>query len=509
MEQLLSIVDDKIVINKARLRYTEGTITHAGDLNVAGKTVFAGTVALERNLTVAGTAEIEVLKVKQLITSDSDQHDAFTFSADSYEKLVGRGLLWHEPNLTHQLVLKDGPQRIWSSQNIDLHRMAKYQINAIDVLSADRLGDSVQFSNLRKVGTLDSLKVTGDTELAQTVKINSAMGRVGINTDQPNGALSVVDDLVEVVIKAYNVEQAYIGTWSNQQLNIGTDNTSRIVINGNTTTFGSAKSKNAVVKINGALEVNQLRVDELVADTRIERTTPIEFKYTAAESAYNKGLLWTNETSKHSLFLVGGPDRIQSTAHISLVAGKEFIINGNTVISETAIGPSVTESELTKVGTLTSLNVAGVLAVDSTAISASTAIQVTDESGSLTVTGKAITSNNISFSINTQEATEFALDSQGNIQLGNKENTSRVINAYGRLSVNVSNPRPDAAFVVDGAVVINGKKQIHGIEPPTDGQWIKGDICWNLEPQETSYVGWVCVASGTPGTWKPFGYISE
>lgn len=42
---------------------------------------------------------------------------------------------------------------------------------------------------------------------------------------------------------------------------------------------------------------------------------------------------------------------------------------------------------------------------------------------------------------------------------------------------------------------------------PTDGNWNKGDIVYNISPTATSYVGWVCVAGGTPGTWKAFGLI--
>lgn len=37
----------------------------------------------------------------------------------------------------------------------------------------------------------------------------------------------------------------------------------------------------------------------------------------------------------------------------------------------------------------------------------------------------------------------------------------------------------------------------------------RGDICWNLSPASGGFVGWVCVAAGTPGTWKGFGYIEQ
>lgn len=42
---------------------------------------------------------------------------------------------------------------------------------------------------------------------------------------------------------------------------------------------------------------------------------------------------------------------------------------------------------------------------------------------------------------------------------------------------------------------------------PTTGTWRQGDIYWNNNPLAGGYIGWVCVAAGTPGTWKGFGAI--
>jgi hypothetical protein len=42
---------------------------------------------------------------------------------------------------------------------------------------------------------------------------------------------------------------------------------------------------------------------------------------------------------------------------------------------------------------------------------------------------------------------------------------------------------------------------------PTSGAHSRGEIVWNMHPSAGGKIGWVCVASGTPGTWKPFGAI--
>lgn len=43
---------------------------------------------------------------------------------------------------------------------------------------------------------------------------------------------------------------------------------------------------------------------------------------------------------------------------------------------------------------------------------------------------------------------------------------------------------------------------------PTTGTWAVGDIVYNDTPTSGGYIGWVCTAAGTPGTWKTFGLIS-
>jgi parallel beta-helix repeat protein len=43
---------------------------------------------------------------------------------------------------------------------------------------------------------------------------------------------------------------------------------------------------------------------------------------------------------------------------------------------------------------------------------------------------------------------------------------------------------------------------------PTVGNWLRGDVVYDTAPSASGFVGFVCVASGAPGTWKTFGAIS-
>jgi hypothetical protein len=47
-----------------------------------------------------------------------------------------------------------------------------------------------------------------------------------------------------------------------------------------------------------------------------------------------------------------------------------------------------------------------------------------------------------------------------------------------------------------------------GSAAPVSGTYLQGDIIWNSAPTAGGFVGFVCTAGGTPGTWKTFGAIS-
>ena len=44
---------------------------------------------------------------------------------------------------------------------------------------------------------------------------------------------------------------------------------------------------------------------------------------------------------------------------------------------------------------------------------------------------------------------------------------------------------------------------------PNTGTWEKGQVIYARDVTAGGYLGWVCIASGTPGTWKGFGLIEE
>ena len=77
------------------------------------------------------------------------------------------------------------------------------------LIDNNSLGNSIIESNLRKVGRLTSLSVTGITELADTVYINN--GRLGVNTEEPAGVFTAWDEESELTVRKYKNRTMYVG----------------------------------------------------------------------------------------------------------------------------------------------------------------------------------------------------------------------------------------------------------------------------------------------------------
>ena len=107
--------------------------------------------------------------------------------------------------------------------NINLHKAGLIYIGNDCIMSRSELGSSVVYSNLRKVGRLTNLTVDGRFDAGYTLTVNDMKNQVGINTEEPIGALHVVSGGgAEVVIDGSGAD-GYIGTARNQSLMFGTD----------------------------------------------------------------------------------------------------------------------------------------------------------------------------------------------------------------------------------------------------------------------------------------------
>ena len=486
MNQLLSIVDDGLIIKKLSVQTLEGPVQATDDIRVQGNIFVDRDIKAKRNVEVAGVLTVDTLKVKNLISEGQETANSapainpeidFTFVGKAESQLDGKGLIWLDSQTgSKQLVYKEG-NKLWSTMNIDLAKDRAFQINKLNVLTATELGSSVVRSNLRKVGELEGLRVSGQVEFDNWVFFNSYNNTFGINTDNPNGTVGiVVDNNVEVIVGSKEVDVAAIGTFTSNSLDIITDNKTRISVKDTgDVIFGNAKFKNAVVKIHGRLEV-----DELYTSSGEGGQSSVTFKNTDTSSVYGKGIVWNQDGVPKQLVYLSNPDRLFTSEVLDIGKGKWYSVGTNMVLSLTTLGSSVTESSLEKLGRLRELEVIG-------------SAKFLGQVNAPIINSNQIETND-SFRIRVGGDDDFKIDTNGTITIGNEENTNRDISIYGRVSFN-------------SGFSISKKRIITGTSSPQFGRWSQGDICYNEQPQMEGYVGWVCVQTGEPGKWCPFGLI--
>jgi len=288
-------------------------------------------------------------------------------------------------------------------------------------------------------------------------------------------------------------------------------------ITGDTTVSGN-------LTVQGDLTAQRLHVQELTADLRAERAESLEF---VGQEVAGKGLAWRTEDYTRQLVFHRNPDRIFSTEHIDIQMGKEYSIGSVPVLSQDSLGSSVINSSLATVGVLNNLDVMGNVSFSEymfwEASSERLGIGTEAPNGVLGIANldsEFIIDNentairignwtNSDLEVITDNTTRLTFKANGNIVVGTQGADTARMNVYGKIGVGVTNIENDVCVSTAGPIAIQGKKMQSGTRIPDSGIYNQGDIVWNSNPQPTGYVGWVCVRSGTPGEWKPFGTIGK
>lgn len=174
----------------------------------------------------------------------------------------GKGLIWTGRGYTKQFVWNNNPDRFFASESLDLAKGKQFSINGIKIVDETELGSTVTKSNLREVGKLRGLVVDGSFSVNQYLYYNAVSDRLGIGTEEPNATLSVCDEGVEIVIGSRNYNKAGIGAYNSADLELITDNTTRVTIgaDGNIT-LGDPNNGPIKVTVHGTMGVNVGNID--------------------------------------------------------------------------------------------------------------------------------------------------------------------------------------------------------------------------------------------------------
>ena len=181
---------------------SQGIDDHATETNL---TVLDGQVVIENETITKELTVVEAASIKQLTV------DKIT---------INNGLIIKDANFSEQIKSLIDSRISQRQSESDWDTGGKPLLgNGTEMIAPGKLGNSIVESNLRKVGRLNNLAVTGETELAETVYIDN--GKMAINTDEPAGVLTAWDEEAEVSIRKYKNRTMYIGSTRDSELVLG------------------------------------------------------------------------------------------------------------------------------------------------------------------------------------------------------------------------------------------------------------------------------------------------
>ena len=289
------------------------------------------------------------------------------------------------------------------------------------------------------------------------------------------------------------------------------------------TQINTSELDNAIQELGSSLS-NIINRALTVEDMRMQALSSVEFQ-ADANGVYGKGLQWKGQGPTKQLIYRANPDRIWTSESIDLGAEASYMIGNTPVIRQTELGSSVRTSSLTTVGTLQNLRTGGNLSIDEYIFyntdSESFGIGTESPNGKFAVatldaefiidtdpgTVKLGTWTSDDLRLITDDTTRIIVRANGNVDLGDPDGSDTKVTVHGKLGIGVNNIDPDVSLSTNGPVKFENKKFMNGTGIPTSGTFRQGDIIWNENTVTSGYIGWVCVRTGTPGEWRPFGQI--
>lgn len=205
--------------------YTRGIVDNANQCEltvidgavVASNGLAASNLLIENSANIQGSLTVNNLEILGTVNMD---HDAF-------QSVVARAGSATISELT------DSWRESLVQQVLDLARssginFSEITLNGNPILQDGCLNAAITSSNLTRVGALESITVLGSANLSDTLW--SSGHRVGINTCEPESALTVWDEEVCVTIGKHQKNSAYLGTSRKQSLGIGVNRNVEIMI---------------------------------------------------------------------------------------------------------------------------------------------------------------------------------------------------------------------------------------------------------------------------------------
>jgi len=292
------------------------------------------------------------------------------------------------------------------------------------------------------------------------------------------------------------------------------------------TVKGSLVVENAITA--KTLSVDILEVREIKTEMKLGQSASLEVQVSGGETLIGKGMLLKGQGPTKQFIFNINPDKFVSTEHIELIKDREYRIDGNAVLSATALGSSVVKSNIRELGRLRGLIVDGTVTLGQYAFFNDTTnrfgLGIESPNAGLSVCedgvevmlgtyentrGMVGTYASTPFDLVTDNTSRINISTNGNILLGNRTQAPIEVQVHGKMSLGVKSMDPRVDLHVAGSVKFQDHIHQYMDAPPDNGTYNRGDIVWNTNPEVGKCVGWVCVRAGSPGSWMPFGEIKQ
>lgn len=228
-KQIVETVSDRLKIAALPEKFINHKNVNFDGFKLSADNITAGTI---ESLTSTGIQDVAD-KIELTVANDVVvvENNLVSRKMEVKESLVASNLAVGNLKINDQLILNEGINKQFTSLIKDI--IAKETIGkTLDItrnpimagdkeaLTENTLGPSIINSNLRKLGRLMELNVAGVAYFNDTMIVTN-QGKVGINTVEPEGVLTLWDDDSELTIRRHKKKNMYIGTMRDTTLSLG------------------------------------------------------------------------------------------------------------------------------------------------------------------------------------------------------------------------------------------------------------------------------------------------
>lgn len=175
-------------------------------------------LSVEQSAEVKGDLVVNNFIVKGSVNTDNNSWNELTDIVA--EKALAKTTAEWKQGLVEQVL------ELAKQQGVDFDQVL---INGKPLITGDQLSNEITKTAITRVGVLEELTVDGLVHFSNDT-LNTLRRRVGINTRDPEMALSIWDEDVSLLMGRLSAQQGYIGTARLQGLSIGTNRKAHIEI---------------------------------------------------------------------------------------------------------------------------------------------------------------------------------------------------------------------------------------------------------------------------------------